>query len=102
MPRATFDPSGVTMKAPASLAAVRRVRMWPNAILCSLLAWDAFRLREERGRRTYWRGHRIEDPIPSVGKCVSLRGRSILRGMKIRMRMEKGVLGKTHLGNDFR
>ena len=33
IPRATLFPSGVVTKAPSSFAAVRRVRMWPNATL---------------------------------------------------------------------
>lgn len=33
IPRATLLPSGVVTKAPSSLAAVRRVKMWPNATL---------------------------------------------------------------------
>ena len=33
MPRAILDPSGAVTKAPSSLAAVSRVRIWPKAML---------------------------------------------------------------------
>ena len=47
IPRATLLPSGVVTKAPSSFAAVRRVRMWPNATLNGLV--QQIWVRAEKG-----------------------------------------------------